>query len=328
MNKCCFIIPYFGKLPNYFPLFLKSCSYNPDYNWMVFTDDNTKYDYPSNVDCFHLTFGKLQEMVRAKFNFNVSLETPYKLCDFKPAYGYIFEEYTKEYRYWGHCDIDVVLGNLNVFLDPLLEQNYDKIFQLGHMTIYKNTFENNRIFMNRYKNRNLYKEVFSTPDICWFDESWKDEFNINSIFLSMGKNIYSKDLSLNVVVGKNQFYRTEFVGNISDSCSHGYKVEKYKDALYLWNKGNIERYYLNDKNLIKESYLYFHFQSRRMKMDLKCINASVIKILANNFELLEIELPTVLTSDMFNRIKRHRLNFHVLSLKINRWKKKIINIIQ
>ena len=42
----------------------------------------------------------------------VTLDRPYKLCDFKPAYGFIFGEYLKEYDYWGHCDIDIVWGDL------------------------------------------------------------------------------------------------------------------------------------------------------------------------------------------------------------------------
>ena len=40
-SKVTFIIPYFGKLPNYFDLFLKSCKYNGGYRWIVFTDDKT-----------------------------------------------------------------------------------------------------------------------------------------------------------------------------------------------------------------------------------------------------------------------------------------------
>lgn len=39
MNKCCFVIPYFGKFNNYFPLYLKSCTCNNDFNWLIITDD-------------------------------------------------------------------------------------------------------------------------------------------------------------------------------------------------------------------------------------------------------------------------------------------------
>lgn len=36
--KVCFIIPYFGKLPDYFRVFLKSCSYNKRFQWLLVTD--------------------------------------------------------------------------------------------------------------------------------------------------------------------------------------------------------------------------------------------------------------------------------------------------
>ena len=48
MKKCCFIIPYYGKLPNYFNVFLKTCEKNIDYNWLIFTDDTDKYNLPPN----------------------------------------------------------------------------------------------------------------------------------------------------------------------------------------------------------------------------------------------------------------------------------------
>ena len=47
--KVVLITMYFGKLPNYFSLFLKSCEKNKDFNWLIFTDDNTNYNYPKNV---------------------------------------------------------------------------------------------------------------------------------------------------------------------------------------------------------------------------------------------------------------------------------------
>lgn len=43
-NRVAFIIPYFGKFNNYFPLFLKSCEANADLcDWLIYTDDKTEY---------------------------------------------------------------------------------------------------------------------------------------------------------------------------------------------------------------------------------------------------------------------------------------------
>lgn len=43
------IIPYYGKFPDFFQLFLNSCKWNKGFNWLIFTDNEDKYIYPDNV---------------------------------------------------------------------------------------------------------------------------------------------------------------------------------------------------------------------------------------------------------------------------------------
>ena len=54
MLKKILIIPYFGKFNNYFELWLKSCEYNTDFDWLIFTDDKTNYQY---LEPAHQSFG-------------------------------------------------------------------------------------------------------------------------------------------------------------------------------------------------------------------------------------------------------------------------------
>lgn len=49
MYKKIFIVPYFGKFPNYFQLILNSCEKNSDFNWLIITDIEGEYNYPKNV---------------------------------------------------------------------------------------------------------------------------------------------------------------------------------------------------------------------------------------------------------------------------------------
>lgn len=167
MKKCCFIIPYFGKLPKYFEIFAKTCSTNKNYEWLIFTDDNKKYITPSNVKIINMSFEELVKMIQKKFNFEIWLKKPYKLCDYKPSYGYVFEDYIREFKFWGHCDLDTIMGNLEKLITEEMLENYDKIFCLGHMVLYKNNFENNRLFMKKYNGEELYKKVFSSEEICF-----------------------------------------------------------------------------------------------------------------------------------------------------------------
>ena len=227
-KRLCFIIPYFGKLPNYFPVFLKTCKANPSYNWLVFTDDNNDYGYPQNVKRIKMTFEECKNLIISKFSCPINITKPYKLCDLKPMYGYIFEEYIKNYRFWGHCDVDTIMGNLSKWLTDEFLEKYDKIFQLGHMTIYRNTEINNRVFMNEFKGEYPYKSVLKNDQIMWFDEEWNNPANINRIFIAYRKNLFKKDLSFNISYSYNHFIRGTFVGVEHTTFPYGYEIEEKK----------------------------------------------------------------------------------------------------
>ena len=49
MKTICYIIPYFGKLPKNFALYLLGCAQNPTIDWKILTDDRTPYEFPTNV---------------------------------------------------------------------------------------------------------------------------------------------------------------------------------------------------------------------------------------------------------------------------------------
>lgn len=88
-NKIVLILPYFGKLPNTFDFFLQSCKNNPNIDWLIFSDCNIKeFD---NIKVVHISWQKFKVFVQSKFDFSIALPSPYKLCDFRPAYGYIFK---------------------------------------------------------------------------------------------------------------------------------------------------------------------------------------------------------------------------------------------
>ena len=78
------------------------------------------------------------------------LETPftlsrgYKLVDLKPAYGELFQDYLKEFDYWGYTDLDVIYGDLARFFSPETLSSYDILspsdrLQVGHLTLLRNT---------------------------------------------------------------------------------------------------------------------------------------------------------------------------------------------
>lgn len=315
MKKCCYIIPYFGKLPDSFSVFLKTCKWNPDFNWLIFTDDAREFEYPENVKKVSMSFEELQSLVKSKFDFPVMLDRPYKLCDLKPAYGYIFEEYIKDYLFWGHCDIDTIMGRLNNFITSDLLEKYDKLFCLGHMILYRNTHENNRVFMTEVDGRYIYKESFSTDKITAFDETWDANTSVNTVFLRAGKNVLMKDWSANFKIFPTRFVKTTFNGEL-----YKFEAEEYKDALYLWDKGEAYRLYMMNNMLVKEEFMYMHFQERKMKIISEIMDEDRFKILPNEFALLEYES---VNAHNFKKIKRNKICLHYFQVKYKRLKKKL-----
>lgn len=110
MKKICYIVPYFGRLPQNFELWLNSCKTNPTIDWLIYTDDKTSYEYPNNVKVTYCTFDEIKRKIQSNFDFEINISRPWKLCDFRPAYGEIFSEDIQEYEFWGHCDLDVLWG--------------------------------------------------------------------------------------------------------------------------------------------------------------------------------------------------------------------------
>ena len=97
------IVPYFGKLPEIFPIWLKSCSTNKDIEWLIITDDTSKYNYPKNVDVNYISWEDIKLRIQKLYDFEIILDKPYKLCDYRVAYGEIFEEELEKYDFWGYC---------------------------------------------------------------------------------------------------------------------------------------------------------------------------------------------------------------------------------
>lgn len=310
MNRIAFIIPYFGHFNNYFDLFLKSCECNKETcDWLIFTDDTTKYDYPENVKVKYISWNDMKDLIDYKLGFKI--ERPYKLCDYKPAYGLLFSEYLKNYEFWGYCDTDLIWGNLRKFITLELLNNYDKIFNLGHCTLYRNNDRINRLFLSQLNGKELYKEVFGKENNVSFDEEYNE--SINNICLQNKIRMFTKSYAANTYMKTSNFRLTYL-----DSNKHTYLTEKKSKSFFVWRAGDLLRYIYKNGKWNQEEYLYIHFQSRKMK---NCIEhptaSSVYKIIPNSFEKLEVEN---ITENNINIINTKHFNLHYFRLRFrNLW---------
>ena len=298
MKKCCLILAYFGKMPNYFPLFLKSCKANPEFDFLILTDDRKQYEYPENVKTLYMTFSEMKERIQAKFDFPISLKNAYKLCDYKVCYGYVLEDMLKDYAYWGCCDNDLIFGDIGKFFID----GYDKLFCLGHLMIFKNTPENNRLFMWR----DMHKKAFTASENVIFDECYHNGENIHDIFLENHKKVYDKDLSVNFKILSNDFVKITFQPETREF------LEDKTKSLYTWENGKVYRYYMKN-GLVKEEYLYIHLQERKMRY--KGSLGDIYKIVPNSFLPLEMAV----NEKNFPKIRKKAFHLHILQYHI-KWK--------
>lgn len=252
MKKLVLISTYFGSFPSYFNIWLKSAEANKDITFLFYTDCNTcEYSIPENVKIIKTTFEELREQFQNKFDFKINLNSPYKFCDYKPAYAYVFENDIKDFDYWGHFDIDTVLGDIQKFLPD--NDNYEKIYQYGHLCIYKNTFENNRRFM--LDGGQNYKDVFTTPTITVFDEV----VGMDNKFKILNIPTYRVADCADITKRLHRFTLTNLNYNKENQ-----KTLNHKHQVFYYQNNKVYRSYYKNGEIYTDEYNYIHFSSRKM----------------------------------------------------------------
>ena len=272
MKKIIFICPYFGKYPNYFNLTLNSMKYNPSIDWLIITDIKDHYNYPNNVKIIYMTFSELQKNIQSYFNFKICLNKPFKLCDFRPAYGIIFKKYISNYDFWGHCDFDCIYGNLRKFLPETVLNNNDRIYYLGALSLYKNNHVINNIFKNSIDISTDYKKIFSTNQSYSFDE-------LGSVLILKyhGYKIYYNYIFADIYTWAKPLKNIQTTINFLEK-KHEFKLDKERKQIFEFNQGVLTSYYLKkDQNTIQEQeYMYLHLQRRYMDNNVTNINKFLI----------------------------------------------------
>lgn len=209
-----------------------------------------------------MTFDELRERIQRMFDFPISLSEPYKLCDYKPAYGDIFEKEIEGYEWFGWCDIDLIWGDLYSFIGKYLsDEKNEKILEHGHCTLLRNNARMRTMYKERVEGIMSYDEVFRTNQSMYFDEH--GPLFSNNAFAGLcekkGVRIQSKmvpilDCSLN----------TEwFVPFVKKSIE-----KKYRNTLITYEDGKVYWAYRlqGSTDVHIEEQMYAHIQKRRMQV--------------------------------------------------------------
>jgi hypothetical protein len=258
--KIAYVLPYFGKLPGKgFELWLMSCGANPTVDFLLFADDKTDYDYPQNVKVHYCGLADIKTSASKLCDFPISLDTPKKLCDFKPAYGEIFADYLKAYDYWGYCDCDLVWGDIRKFLTDELLSKYERIGFQGHSTLFRNTSNVNARYRTEQNRTRSFRCVLSSPQNYCFDEGGMDE-----IYDGLGVPYYRETNFAHL----SKFGYGFFLGHLPPDDDY-----KNKHQIIVWDGGNLYRYYEHDGQMFREEFMYVHFFVRPIKFKLDALDS-------------------------------------------------------
>lgn len=262
---CC----YFGKWPAHFQVWLSSCSYNKQIVFWLVTDIPMEgYCVPDNVKVCRMSFEEVGTRIQDRFpELQVCVNRPYKLCDFKTAYGYIFDDLFDGFDYWGYYDIDTIWGDIVKFIPENSDSHLIKIFPCGHLSFIRNIAPWNTVYelVNRVagtpcrnnmegKKVATWQECFSSPESHYYDEEGGLEPMFSASIESIGRgNVYSGVDFDNILPPWrfDHFYSINF-------------PEKSHNLVYSYENGHLYRHYLQGLTHVKEEICYLHASKRHI----------------------------------------------------------------
>lgn len=271
MYSIAFVVPYFGKLPEMFPLWVNSAASNDDIDFIFFTDQDPLFTMPENIKWNKITFNDMKNRIDQTIGFPTAVYAPYKLCDVRPCYGDIFREELKDYDFWGFCDIDLIFGHIRDYITDQLLGEYDKIGSLGHCVILKNSEEMRIMYKQKLGNEYPYQTILACKDNLSFDEGGMGDYGFPNICKAYGIKEIWKRWFTDIYTQTFEFRHKQYNGD----QAYYREIESIQflgDKVWVTNK---------DDGSCFET-MYVHFQGRKMINEVKNISSGYC-IVPNRF---------------------------------------------
>ena len=249
MEKIAVLSVYYGTLPAYYRLWLRSCEYNPTIDFYLVTDISVG-NLPKNVKIIPLSFQEFHILTEKKLGISVSMDAPYKICDYRPMFGQIFSDYLEEYDYWANCDMDMIYGDLRAYFNKYKLKEYDRFLHLGHLSLYRNTAECNQFYKLPGSKCGSWKEVVSTSKNCLFDE-WS---GIYGIFHENNLPMFEERIFADISMIYSRFRLA-----LDDV--------NYDQQVFYWENGHVYRTYWMNGEQKTEEFIYIHFKKRKFNKE-------------------------------------------------------------
>lgn len=249
MKRIAIIVFYFGEFPWYHDFFINSCYKNTTINFLFFSDQFKEIKKNNNIKEIPFSVNDFNKLSSMKLGFKVELNNGLKICDFRPAFGLIFEDYLSDYDFWGYSDTDIVFGRLREFLnDECLKNDFISVvpdYPSGFFAVYKN----NVVMKYLFQKSNNYKEAFLSIENTLFEECggyYNEVMNgVNILETNSPIQTFHHVLEMNKNV-KSLFEYFSIEGNPNG-------VRYNKGVLTLYNKYEIMMYHLTN---FKTNYFF------------------------------------------------------------------------
>ncbi len=253
MRTALIIAVYFGPLPKWFPLWCESCRRNPEFDWLLIGDHlPPQPELPANIKRLPIDLQGLRDSFAAKMGFEPCIPAAYKICDFRPAFGFLFAEQLEGYRFWGFCDLDVLFGRLGHCITPSILARYDRILSRGHLSLIRNTPELREAYRWPYDGPD-YREIFTRPTSYIFDE-WP---GLHKILTQHNKPQYCDEIVADIDPEHPTFNLT--------------RHENYPQQAFVWRDGRVEQLFVdpNSGQVQCREFVTIHFQKRTLPCSLR-----------------------------------------------------------
>lgn len=253
MKSIILLMPYYGKLPCYFDIWLSAAKSNKSIDFCLITDLVKKdTELPENIKLLNISFEEFKNRIQKKFSFKISIDNLGRISQFRPALGYCFPELIKGYDFWGFIECDLIPGNIRHFITEEILETHDKIFKLGHFQIFKNNERMKKLFMQEHKSALSYKFAFSR-NILFFEEL----LGMHNISQAEGIKTYTENVFSDVKASELFFIRSKYAYP---------DIHNDKHCLYEYINGALYEYSFNGKNINRQEVLYVHLQKREMNV--------------------------------------------------------------
>jgi hypothetical protein len=158
--------------PPWVDFFFISAAANSKVQFLVLTDQKRPASGSSdNLTFREISFDDYKRQISKQLKVDLSRIDPYKLCDIKPAIGFLHEEDSRGYSHYGYHDIDVIFGDLGPFLSLATEKDVDIVSAhgdrlAGHLCV----FRNRRVVRESFRRIPRWRKQFADPKYRVLDE--------------------------------------------------------------------------------------------------------------------------------------------------------------